>query len=232
MGLGNDSRLRRYDDLRDMIGDPENPTPIVALQSPRPRRGDDALRQARVDEPVRLGQGPRREVDARGDGASAASSTGEAIVEPTSGNTGIALAAMAALMDVPMTVTVPWNLPVEKDVLLRMLGAEVIRTPQTRPVRAGTRWTSRSTWPRSSSAFGDDYVMPNQYDNPDNVRAHYETTGPEIWAQTEGTRALLLRRARHRRARSTGVGRFLKEQDPSRSASSRSSRCRATTSRD
>jgi cysteine synthase len=112
-----------------------------------------------------------------------------------------------------MTVTVPWNMAVEKDVLLRMLGAEVVRTPQTGP-EVEHPMDVAIAMAADLVASGDDYVMPNQYDNPDNVRAHYETTGPEIWAQTEG-RVRYFFGGLGTTGTVSGVGRFLKEQDPS-----------------
>jgi cysteine synthase len=137
---------------------------------------------------------------------------GKRIVEPTSGNTGIALAALAAVMGIRISVTIPDGVPEEKKILLRMLGAEVWPTPDDLcPVNHpndGAIALARAFV--ESEATRDQCVMPNQYDNPDNVRAHYETTGPEIWNQTEG-------RVRYFIAgfgtcgTLTGTARFLKE---------------------
>ena len=138
------------------------------------------------------------------------------LVEPTSGNTGIALAALAALVGKKLTVTIPDGVPEEKKILLRMLGAEVWPTPDDLcPVdhpKDGAIALAHS-FVRGEASKGR-YVMPNQYENSENVRAHYETTGPEVWNQTEwqvksffaglGTGGTI-----------TGVGRYLKEQDPS-----------------
>ena len=140
---------------------------------------------------------------------------GKQLVEPTSGNTGIALAALAALMGINITVTIPDGVPEEKKTLLRMLGAEVWATPDDLcPVnhpKDGAIALAHSFV--ESEATRDLYVMPNQYENPDNVKAHYATTGPEIWRQTEG-------QVRYFFAgfgtcgTLTGIGKFLKEQDP------------------
>jgi len=141
---------------------------------------------------------------------------GKQLVEPSSGNTGIALAALAALMGKKITVTVPDGVPEEKKVILRMLGAEVWSTPDNLcPVdhpKDGAIALANSI---ANSATGrDKYAMPNQYDNDDNVRAHYETTGPEIWRQTEGKVRYFLA-GFGTCGTLSGVGRFLKEQDKS-----------------
>jgi cysteine synthase len=140
---------------------------------------------------------------------------GKELVEPTSGNTGIALAALAALMGRRLTVTVPDGVPEEKKLIMRMLGAEVWPTPDDLcPVdhpKDGAIALARSMV--DSDGGRGRYAMPNQYENRDNVRAHYETTGPEIWRQTEG-------QVRYFFAgfgtcgTLSGVGRFLKEQNP------------------
>jgi cysteine synthase len=209
MALGNDSRLKRYDDLRDMIGDVENRTPLVRLRR---------LAPAGVDLYVKLewmnpfGSVKDRTAKWMLEGMERRGELGDrTIVEPTSGNTGIALAAMAGLMGKRMAVTVPWDLSPEKDALLRILGAEVICTP-----RQGERHPMDVAIDMAEEmvASSDEYVMPNQYGNPDNVRAHYESTGPEIWEQTAG-------QVRYYFAgfgttgTVVGAGRFLKERDPS-----------------
>jgi cysteine synthase len=140
---------------------------------------------------------------------------GKRIIEPTSGNTGIALAALAAIMGVKVSVTIPDGVPQEKLTLLRMLGAEVWPTPDDLcPInhpKDGAIALARSFV--ESTATKDQYVMPNQYENPDNVKAHYETTGPEIWRQTEGQVRYFF--AGYGTCGTiTGVAKYLKEQDP------------------
>jgi cysteine synthase len=140
---------------------------------------------------------------------------GKELLEPTSGNTGIALAALAAIMGHRLTVTIPDGVPEEKKVLLRMLGAEVWGTPDDLcPIdhpKDGAIALAHSLL--TSEANAGKYVMPNQYDNPDNVRAHYETTGPEIWNQTEGEVRYFF--AGYGTCGTiSGVGRYLKERNP------------------
>jgi len=139
---------------------------------------------------------------------------GQVLVEPSSGNTGIALAAMANLHGIPIEIAVPEGVPEEKKALLRMLGAEVLEAPdELCPLfpAEGARGVVKSMV--ESAAYQGRYVSPNQYESALNVEAHYRTTGPEIWEQTEG-------RIKHFFAgfgtcgTITGVARFLKEQNP------------------
>lgn len=212
MGLGNDSRLRRYDDIRDMIGDVAAPTPLVAL--PRLVPGPALTLYAKLEWMNPFGSVKDRAAKWMLEAMAAEGMLeGRTIVEATSGNTGIAVAAMAALMGVPMAATVPWNIPVEKDVLLRMLGADVIRSPQSDPAERHPM-DAAIEMAEELVTSGRGYVKPDQYANPDNVRAHYESTGPEIWEQTDG-RVRYFFAGIGTTGTLSGVGRFLKEQDPS-----------------
>lgn len=211
-GLGNDSHLARYDDLLDMCGDTAHPTPIVRVSRVLPNP-DVALYvkcewvnpfgsiKDRTAKWLLAGLVERGELDAK------------TVIEATSGNTGIALAAISQLMGVRMVATAPCALSPEKTALLRAFGAEVRLTPEhdtsgLHPMDVAFKMASEI-----AEGDPDAYVMPNQYDNADNARAHYESTGPEIWAQTEG-------RVRYFFAgfgtcgTLVGTSRFLKEQDP------------------
>ena len=206
--------LQRFEDVRQLIGSPANPTPLVRLNHVVPAGVGPLYLKLEWYNPfgsikdrtawyLLKGLAERNELD------------GKQLVEPTSGNTGIALAALAALMGIPITVTIPDGVPEEKKTLLRMLGAEVWETPDDLcPInhpKDGAIALARSFV--ESEATRDKYVMPNQYENPDNVKAHYETTGPEIWLQTEGA----VRRfyaGFGTCGTITGIGRYLKEQDP------------------
>jgi S-sulfo-L-cysteine synthase (O-acetyl-L-serine-dependent) len=209
-----DAGRRRYRDVRELIASPENPTPLVRLNRVLPP-GIDAYLKLEWFNPFgsikdrtarALLEGLRQRDELRG----------KELVEPTSGNTGIALAALAALEGLRLTVTIPSGVPEEKLVLLRMLGATVLPTPdELCPVdnpRDGAIALARAI--AESPAHAGRYVMPNQYANPDNVRAHFETTGPEIWEQTEGQVRTFV--AGYGTCGTiTGVGRFLKQRDPS-----------------
>jgi cysteine synthase B len=186
-GLGSNSALRRYDDVRELIANPRNPTPLVALN--RVVTEPDFKLYLKLEWYNPFGSIKDRTayyllkgMEERGE------LTGKNLVEPSSGNTGIALAALAALMGKRMTVTIPDGVPDEKKTILRMLGAEVWATPDDLcPInhpKDGAIALAQSFI--QGAATRDRYAMPYQYENPDNVRAHYETTGPEIWQQTEG----------------------------------------------
>lgn len=209
--LGRDSRLKRYDSLDQMIGDRDNPTPLVALRRVAPQH---ATLYAKLEWMNPFGSVKDRPAKWMLEALEASGALdGKTVLEATSGNTGIALAAMASVLGHPMTATVPHSMPVEKKVLLRALGADVVATPTDAPADRHPMDVAMDVAEALLEA-DERYVMPNQYDNPDNVRAHYETTGPEIWDQTEGT-------VRHFIAgfgtcgTVTGVGQYLKERDPS-----------------
>jgi len=212
--LDADPALRRYDDVRELIASPDNPTPLLKLNRLVPAAQFDLYLKLEWFNPFgsikdRAALYMLQAMEARGE------LEGKELVEPSSGNTGIAMAALAALMGKKLTVTIPSGVPEEKKLLLRMLGAEVWATPDDLcPVdhpKDGAIALAHS-FVRGEATKGR-YAMPYQYENPDNVRAHYETTGPEIWKQTEG-------QVRYFFAgfgtcgTLTGIGRYLKEQDP------------------
>jgi cysteine synthase B len=129
---------------------------------------------------------------------------GMRLIEPTSGNTGIALAMIAAARGYPIELVMPENATAERVDVMRAFGAEVILTPAARSIEGAIDLA------REKVARGG-YLMLDQFSNPDNWRAHYETTGPEIWKDTAqavthfvsamGTTGTIM-----------GVSRFLKEQ--------------------
>jgi cysteine synthase B len=103
------------------------------------------------------------------------------ILEPTSGNTGIALAMIGAAKGYHVTLTLPGCVSSERQHILEAFGAEVIMTCP----KSGTDGAIRMAH-QMLEANPDTYFMPNQFANPANPQAHYETTGPEIWEQTDG----------------------------------------------
>jgi cystathionine beta-synthase len=135
---------------------------------------------------------------------------GGVIVEATSGNTGMALAMVAAIRGYRCIFTMPDKMSQEKVKLLRAFGAEVVIVPTAVPPDHPEHYTNKAeTIARETPGA----ILANQFYNTANPQAHYETTGPEIWDQTEG-------RVTHFVAGSgtggtiTGVGRFLKERNP------------------
>jgi cysteine synthase B len=104
---------------------------------------------------------------------------GVRLIEPTSGNTGIALAMIASARGYPIELVMPASATAERVLVMRAYGAEVILTPADKGMEGTIDYA------REKVARGG-YVMLDQFANPDNWRAHYETTGPEIWRDTNG----------------------------------------------
>jgi cysteine synthase A/cysteine synthase B len=209
--LESSTALQRYNDIRELIANPANPTPLVRLNRVVSEELFTLYLKLEWFNPFgsikdRPALYMLKSMEKRGE------LEGKRLVEPTSGNTGIALAALAVLMGKKLTVTIPEGIPEEKKVLLRMLGAEVWPTPDDlcpvdHPQDGAIALAHSFVQGEATKAR---YVMPNQYENQDNVRAHYETTGPEIWRQTEGLVRYFFA-GLGTCGTITGVGRFLKE---------------------
>ena len=130
------------------------------------------------------------------------------ILEPTSGNTGIALAMIAAAKGYQIKLFMPECVSSERRVILEALGAEVSLTP----AKEGTDGAIRRAHELFDAAPGR-YYMPNQYDNESNVLAHYETTGPEVFRQTGGEVDVFVA-GMGTGGTLMGTGRYLKEHKP------------------
>jgi len=134
--------------------------------------------------------------------------SGKRLLDSTSGNMGIAYATYGAALGIPITLTIPGNASPERIAILRALGADLVLTDPTEG-SDGALLVAR----QMAEADPDLYWYANQYDNPANWQAHYQTTGPEIFAQTDdqvthfvaglGTTGTL-----------TGTGRYLREVNP------------------
>ncbi len=211
--LGTDHRARRYRDVRELLPDLDNPSPIVRLNQVVPTTGAETYLKLEWLNPFgsikdRTASYLLSGIRARGE------LEGRDLVEATSGNTGIGLAALAALEHIGLIVTIPDRVPEEKKVILRLLGAEVWDTPDDLcPVDLPNDGAIALARSLAASELGERYVMADQYRNQDNVAAHYETTGPEIWRQTEGKVRWFVT-GLGTGGTVTGVGRYLKERDP------------------
>ena len=132
---------------------------------------------------------------------------GDRLIEATSGNTGIAMAMIAAMRGYRMTLVMPDNLSEERRASMRAYGAELVLTPAS----AGGMEHARDV-AAAMVARGEGRML-DQFANPDNPRAHYETTGPELWRDTGG-RITHFVSAMGTTGTIMGAGRYLKEMNP------------------
>ncbi len=132
---------------------------------------------------------------------------GSTIIEPTSGNMGISLAAIAAARGYGCIIVMPDSMSVERQKMICAFGAQVVLTPGSRGM-AGAVARAEQLQRQTPGGW-----MANQFSNPANAQAHYRTTGPEIWAQTEGKVDVFVAGV-GTGGTVTGVARYLKEQNP------------------
>lgn len=130
---------------------------------------------------------------------------GDKLIEATSGNTGIALAMIARIMGLDMTLVMPDNSTRERVLAMEAYGAKVILTPQKQTIEYSRELAEQM-------AAKDGYYILNQFANADNYKAHYKTTGPEIWKDTGGAITHFIS-AMGTTGTIMGVSRFLKEQN-------------------
>ena len=162
--------------LYELIGN----TPLIELENISPKKQVRILGKLEGDNPGgsvkdRTAYGMIRGALNRGD-----IRRGDNLVEATSGNTGIALAMIARVMGLNMTLIMPDNSTRERVLAMEAYGAKVILTPAAQTIEYSRRLAEEM-------AAKKGYHILNQFGNPDNYKIHYETTGPEIWRDTQGT---------------------------------------------
>jgi cysteine synthase A/cysteine synthase B len=204
-----DHKLRVYSDITQLIASLDNPTPLVRLN--RLNSNKDFPIYLKLERYNPFGSVKDRIAIEMLKGLDIGDKT---VVEPSSGNTGIALACVANALGIPVEIAVPEKVPEEKKIMLKLLGVKVTEADDALcpmfPTEGARGLVNAMVL---SLATKDSYVSPNQYENELNVQAHYRTTGPEIWRQTDG-------KISHFFAgfgtcgTITGVAKYLKEQNP------------------
>ncbi len=207
----NDHALRVYESMLGLRCDADNPTPLVRLNRVSPFRRTQVYAKLEWYNP--FGATKDRVADNLLADGEARKTVGpnQKLVEPTSGNTGMALAMLANLKGYALTTPLSNMIPLEKRTLLRFFGADVMELDDTLCPAPGAPEGAIA----KAMELGEqpDFHMLNQYVNEANPEAHYKTTGPEIWRQTQG-------KVTHFAAglgtcgTIAGTGRFLKEQRP------------------
>ena len=187
--------------LDDTIGN----TPLVRLKRLTAGENNTLLAKLEGNNPAgsvkdRPALSMIRRAEARGD-----IRPGDTLIEPTSGNTGIALAMAAAMRGYRMILVMPENLSMERRQTMRAYGAELVLT-----AREGGMEMARDV-AEQMVKNGEGHML-DQFANPDNPLAHYESTGPEIWQQTEGTVTHLIS-SMGSTGTIIGIARYLKKQN-------------------
>ncbi len=195
-----------YNDMTELIGG----TPLVALDRLAASAGVHARLLGKLERFNPAGSAKDRIAlsmirTAEADGRL---HPGDTLVEPTSGNTGIGLAAVAAVLGYHVILTMPESMSVERRRLIAAYGAEIVLTPAKEGM-AGAVARAQEIVDSTPGA-----LLAGQFDNPANPDAHYRTTGPELWRDTEGRLDALVAGV-GTGGSLCGAGRYLKEQKPS-----------------
>lgn len=190
-------RDRVYEDVFEMMPGVENPTPLVRLRALAPSPDFQLYAKLEWMNPWgsvkdRAAWALLRDLEQRGE-----LTAGRSLVEPTSGNTGISLAALAGARGSGLRAVVPNRVPLEKKILLRIAGAELDVVSDELCPAPGLGEGSINLAKTHAKAEPGRYVMPNQYENEINVLAHYHTTGPRDLAPDPRPHHSPVRLARH-----------------------------------
>jgi len=188
--------------IEDFVGN----TPLVRLQRLPGQTSNTILAKLEGNNPAgsvkdRPALSMLRRAEERGEIA-----PGDTLIEPTSGNTGIALAMAAAIKGYRLILVIPESMSMERRVVMKAFGARIVLTPAERSMEGAIDLA------RQMQAQGEGRVL-DQFSNPDNPRCHYEGTGPEIWRDTGGAVTHFIS-SMGTTGTIMGTSRFLKEKNP------------------
>lgn len=197
--------MRIYDSVEELIGN----TPLVRLHHIESRYRLNAVLLAKLERSNPAGSAKDRvaaQIIAAAEQAGRLA-PGGTIIEPTSGNTGIGLAAVGAAKGYHVILTMPETMSVERQSLIRAYGAAIVLTPGKEGMSGAVRKAEELQKATPGSILG------GQFDNSANPAAHYRTTGPEIWADTDGQVDVFVAGV-GTGGTISGVGKYLKEKKP------------------
>ena len=194
-----------YKSIEELIGK----TPLLELTNMEKELGLQATLMAKVEALNPGGSAKDRVAKRMVEDAEKAGilKAGATIIEPTSGNTGIGLAVMAAARGYRAIIVMPDSMSMERRLLMTAFGVELVLTEGAKGM-SGAIEKAEELAKEIPNSF-----IPGQFDNPSNPAAHYETTGPEIWEDTDGKVDIFVAGI-GTGGTITGTGRYLKEQDP------------------
>ena len=205
-----DHQLRVYESMSGLLSSTENPTPLVRLNQVVPLKHTRVYAKLEWYNPFgsvkdRVAANMIRDAEQRG-----VLGPGKQLVEATSGNTGLGLAMVGNERGYALQTPLSSEIPLEKRTILRFFGSDVVELADTLCPAPGAPEGAIAT-AHQTAAERDEFVLLDQYANPANPGGHYQTTGPEIWKQTQGQVTHFVA-GLGTCGTITGTGRFLKEQ--------------------
>jgi cysteine synthase/rhodanese-related sulfurtransferase len=211
MNMSNDHASRVYDSILGLLSSEENPTPLVRISKVTPFKHAQVYAKLEWYNPFgavkdRVAANLVRDAEARG-----VLGPGKKLVEATSGNTGLGLAMIGNAKGYTLETPLSNAIPLEKRTILRFFGTKVVELDDSLCPAPGAPEGAIATARETAAQPG--YILLDQYTNEANPDAHYRTTGPEIWRQTQG-RVTHFIASLGTCGTITGTGRYLKEKRP------------------